>query len=232
MGVLVRESLALTLEGLSERLLCAGELPEEERIEVASWIAGRQGAPGGYRGALPAPTDRDRREARLFTGEKLGSWARTAHVLGEEACRALLLLGVKVAEVQSALETAGEVMGRSLRETETSSYWESRPGEYCCGLCTVSVWRHLLAGGLSEIDGDRWLDEGLGSLQRMRVGDGSWRRYPFYYTLSALAEMEQSAALDEIRYAAPRIERVLRRQRDDCRGRRRRLVAVRALARI
>jgi hypothetical protein len=49
-------------------------------------------------------------------------------------------------------------------------------------------------------------------LKEHRDGDGRWRRFPFYYTLLALAEIKGRSAIEEMRYAAPGLERVLRRR--------------------
>lgn len=74
----------------------------------------------------------------------------------------------------------------------------------------MSVWRHLAAGGLS--DGHNRLSSGVRILKEHRLGDSKWRRFPFFYTLLALYETGGEIALDELQYAAPRLERLLRRK--------------------
>ncbi|MFC1800261.1 hypothetical protein ACFL2Z_05085 [Candidatus Eisenbacteria bacterium] len=74
---------------------------------------------------------------------------------------------------------------------------------------------------------------GVEYLREQRDGRGRWRRFPFYYTLLALAEIPGPRAADEIRYAAPVLERMLKRRgRGDKFQLRRRALAERALARV
>ena len=75
-----------------------------------------------------APTNEDYTEGvRLFTGERISSRVGTGHILGEEACRALLLLDVGLGEVENALEQAIRCKELRLRESETE---DPRPGFY------------------------------------------------------------------------------------------------------
>ena len=52
---------------------------------------------------------------------------------------------------------------------------------------------------------------GVRILRKYRDGRGRWRRFPFYYTLLALVEGGERAAVPEMRYAAPGLERMLKR---------------------
>ena len=76
-------------------------------------------------------------------------------------------------------------------------------GVSCCGKCTVSLWRNILAGGLDRQDVRLRL--GLSKLRSMRDGKGEWRTFPFWYTVLALTKMDQDAARRELRYASERI---------------------------
>jgi hypothetical protein len=70
-------------------------------------------------------------------------------------------------------------------------------------------------------------------LRKHRDGKGGWRRFPFYYTLLALTEMNPEIARDELKYAAGVCEQRLKRKpRDDKYARRRHEVMRRALERI
>jgi len=74
---------------------------------------------------------------------------------------------------------------------------------------------------------------GVEYLSETRDGRGRWRRFPFYYTLLALAEIPGPRAAREIRYAAPVLERMMKRRgRGDRFDLRRRALADRALARL
>ena len=74
---------------------------------------------------------------------------------------------------------------------------------------------------------------GLKFLKEYRDGQGRWRRFPFHYTLLALSEMNGKGVVREIEYAAPVLERLLkRRSRDGKYEKRRREVARRLLERL
>jgi hypothetical protein len=84
----------------------------------------------------------------------------------------------------------------------------------------LSKSRERLAGGVEFLSGHR-------------DGKGSWRRFPFHYTLLALSEMGGEGVVREIQYAAPRLERILKRRGGGDRFEiRRRAVAERVLARL
>ena len=232
MGLADSGSLAATVDAASDALFFGRDVTKAERTAAATWIAGRQGLPGSYAGMF-APTGADRAEGiRLFTGESIRSGGGAAHVVGEEACRALILLDVPLASVRAALGRATEGMVERLRKAERRERNCGRPwlGQYCCGRRSVGLWRHLAVGGLG--DADRHLAAGMKALKAHRLGNGRWRRFPFHYTVLLLSETGVRGALDERRYAAPAVERLLRRKpRDDPYDARRRAVAERVLAR-
>ncbi len=197
------KSLAETLDAVNEAFFYNRSLPESERERVAKWIAGRQGKPGSYANMF-APTTKDYKEgARLFTGEMVRSGAATGHILGEEACRALILLDVRATAIRDALHRASVGMIGRLDYPARTDGW------YCCGTCTSSYWRHLAVGGLENTE--RELAAGMKNLKKHRSGDGKWKRYPFYYTLLALSELDFPSAINEMKYAAGVCERLLKR---------------------
>lgn len=74
---------------------------------------------------------------------------------------------------------------------------------------------------------------GAESLQQHRDGKGGWRRFPYYYTLLGLSEMHGRKVVEEMRYAAPGLERMLKRRGGRDRfAIRRRAVAERVLASV
>lgn len=218
-------SLAATLDALNDAFFNGRPLPTRQRQSLARWLAGRCGQPGSYE-FMPAPTAQDFAAApRLFTGEALTSRGGTACKLGNEGCRALILLDVHTRAVDGALQQAERQMAARLDDADGP-----RGGYYCCGSCTVSLWRHLLVGGLDYQE--RRLANGLQNLQRARLGNGGWRFFPSWYTVWALTEMEPELVRDELRYVAPRLERALKREpgADDIYAVRRQEIAQRALA--
>jgi hypothetical protein len=119
MNLIVQRSLAETLDRVSEMLFFERRIPKAEAQRVARWLAGRQGLPDSYAGMF-APTPRDFRVGiRLFTGERISSGAATGHILGEEACRAVILLDAGVPEVSAALARANRSMDARLTASES-----------------------------------------------------------------------------------------------------------------
>jgi hypothetical protein len=207
MTVVNTDSLAETLDAANDALFHRRRLAESNREELARWIAQTSGKPGSYAGMF-APTDIDLRNGvRVYTGEMIRSRAGISHVLGEEACRALILLGVGDSMIGEALERATAGMLHLLRHNEDTRQVH---GLFCCGLCSVAYWRHVIVGGLDR--NEERLSAGMEALRAHRTDDGRWRRFPFYYTLLALSEMNLESALDEMRYAAPLLERYVKRK--------------------
>jgi hypothetical protein len=92
------------------------------------------------------------------------------------------------------------------------------------------LWRHLAVGGLDNQEAR--LAEGLKALKSYRKQEGEWRRFPFYYTLLALSEIDSPLAVEEMRYAAGRCERYLKRSSgNDIYTKRRRTLSERVLER-
>ncbi len=221
MKIVYPRSLAATLDAVNDAFFYGRRLSKTDRLQVAKWIAGRWGKPGSYAGMF-APTKKDFAEGiRFFTGESIKTRAGTAHILGEEACRTLILLNVTNKDVTDAL--AGATAGMLTRLAK-----EVRSGMYCCGKCSCSLWRHLAVGGLDNAE--RRLAAGMKALKLRRDGNGRWKVFPFFYTLLALSEIDLPSAVAEMRYAAPSCERILQRSpKDDKFAQRRRLLAERVL---
>jgi hypothetical protein len=110
------------------------------------------------------------------------------------------------------------------------------PGLFCCGKCSVGLWRNLLSGGLSRRE--ERLRRGASHLRSVRVQDGErgehgWRPFPFWYTVFALGEMNTAGIAEakaELKYAAPALEHAARRPAaSTVYARRRQELAVRTL---
>jgi hypothetical protein len=118
MKVLDPRSLACTIDKISDALFFGKRIPRGEARQAAEWLASRQGLPRSYAGMF-APTAQDyARGIRLFTGERISTGAATGHILGEECCRALLLLEADVPEAKAALARASRSMDRVLAQSE------------------------------------------------------------------------------------------------------------------
>lgn len=118
MKLLHPQSLSETLSATGDMFFFGKAVSDGEWHRVAEWIAGRRGLPGSYSGMF-APTEKDYADGiRLFTGERIASGAATGHILGEEACRMLLLHKVEKPEVTHALEQAIRSMDSTLTASE------------------------------------------------------------------------------------------------------------------
>jgi len=221
-----RTSLSQTVDAVNAAHFEARALPAAERSETARWIAARQGLPGSYGGTFAGyPSERSRGIA-LFTGERIGS-ASARHILGEEASRALRLLRVRDRGIGRALEAADDGLMRCLARAAEDPRRDN-PGLFCCGKCSVGVWRNLLAGGLDRRE--ERLQRGALHLRSVRDGEQGWRKFPFWYTVLALSEMDVDAARTELTYAAPALERAASRPvLSSIYAPRRRALAIRAL---
>ena len=196
-------SLSETVDGINAALFDGRSLAAGERGEVARWIAGRQGLPGAYADTFAGFPTEQSKGIVLFTGERIAS-ASARHILGEEASRALRRLRVRDAEVTRALGRADEGMMRCLaRAAEDPRH--ANPGLFCCGKCSVGLWRNLLSGGLDRQE--ERLQRGASHLRSMRDDGHQWRRFPFWYTVLALSEMDSTEARRELKHAAPALER-------------------------
>ncbi len=223
------QSLSRTVDALNAAQFEGRMLSAVERGRAARWIAARQGLPGSYGGTFAGfPAERSTGIV-VFTGERMTS-ASARHILGEEAARALRLLRVGDPAVRRALEAANAGLMRCLaRAAEDPG--RRNPGLFCCGKCSVGMWRNLLAGGLDRRE--ERLRRGAMHLRSARDGRSGWRTFPFWYTVLALTEMDSREARAELKYAAPALERAAQRQASSgVYARRRQEVAVRALSRL
>jgi hypothetical protein len=119
MELLDTRSLANTIDAVNDALFFGRSIPNKEARRVAIWLASRQGLLKSYAGMF-APTSNDYAEGiRLFTGERITSGAATGHILGEETCRALLLLDVDIEKVRGALGRATRSMDDRLKQSES-----------------------------------------------------------------------------------------------------------------
>jgi len=207
MHLLHASSLSDTVNAVNDAFFFGRPVPADTRRDVAAWIASRQGLPGAY-GALFAGFPKERSAGiHLFTGEHVAS-ASARHILGEEACRALLLLNSREPATTAALERATGWISRRVHSAASAAPRNSE-GVFCCGKCTVGLWRNILAGGLDRRE--HRLRLGLRKLREQRTSEGEWRTFPFWYTVLALSEMDDAAARAELKHAARRIEAEARR---------------------
>ena len=208
MRIVNKNSLAITLDNLNQIFFDNKKLPAGESKSVARWIAKRQGLPGSYWNMF-APTSQDLKGIKLFTGEIVKSNAGISHFLGEDACHALYKLKVK--DTFYAIVKAKKGLDAAIQNTKNKGH--RYYGFYCCGKCSVAYWRNLIAEGVDK--NKNLLRAGINILKSYRDGTGKWRRFPLYYTLYALCEINLSEATEELKYSALLCERLFRTMRKE-----------------
>jgi hypothetical protein len=228
--VIHEASLSQTLDAVNELAFDERSASLVQRKAIARWIVSRQGLPGAYADTFAGFPGEVQRGIQVFTGERITS-ASARHILGEESSRALRLLNVRSASVHAALERANAGLMKCLARAARDPR-HTNPGKYCCGKCSVGLWRNLLSGGLDRQE--ERLRKGVGGLLREhRAGEAKWRVFPFWYTVLALVEIELPEARRELGYAAPALERTaMREMPSDLHGKRRHALARRALGLI
>jgi hypothetical protein len=144
----------------------------------------------------------------------------TRNVLGGEAARALVLFDLPPQETAGMLERLNRNMLRACYAHSCVI------GE--CTHSSVGLMRYLATGEVD--DAERRLEIHIQTLSQQRNGKGRWKRFPFYYTLLALLEIDLPSSRDEMRYTAPACERYLRRSpTDDVFDQRRRAIVQKVL---
>ncbi len=206
--------------------------PADARTRLLEAILASHAKPGAYVNTFALSPEEMKLGWTIFTGERATS-ASARHVAAEEACRALRLLGRLDRPGKIALEQSTAALQQCLTRAEqaTDHRMGGSAGLFCCGRCTVSVWRHILAGGFDRRP--ERLQAGVKALKRFRDGAGKWQYFPFWYTVSALAEMDAEIARAEIRFVAKPLERAAAKKAARTEyDRRRTEVARRALAKL
>ncbi len=222
MKILYPSSMEKTLDSLNDAFFYGKKLTKSQKKEAAEWIAGRVDEPRGYHG-LPAPTPADfNSPVKVFTGEQVKSMAATSHILGEEAVRALLILDVRNRKTEAGFNAVESWIDRKLSEPKYSHY-------HCCGLCSPSYWRMLV---VADRNMENLLDKGIKYLSKHRTDNGKWRRFPFHYTVYALNVIGLPSAVKELKYAAPVLERIVKRKAKDKLAKRRLHLAERVLEKL
>ena len=222
-------SLSQTIDAANAALFAGETLTVETRAGLGRWIASRQGLPGSYADMFAGfPSERSDGIV-TFTGERITS-ASARHILGEEASRLLRLLAPRDATTIAALERANRGMQQRIDAAALDSRREN-PGLFCCGKCSVGFWRNLLSGGLDRRE--ERLQQGVAHLRAVRDGENGWRKFPFWYTVLSLGDIDLPSARAEIKYAAPALERIAKRAPSSSEySKRRHTLAARVLSKI
>ena len=199
--VLCSNSLSVTLDRINERHFLGESFARTEAERAMDWLSGQFGTGPAYAGTFGITDQDSRSKLYTYTGERLQS-ASLRHIHAEETCRSIILLNRLVK--RDRLPELEAATSRLLYCFEKAHAKGKPRGTFCCGPCTVSVWRHMAVGGLGDYA--RHLDEGIGVLMSHENGAGMWRRFPFFYTLLALSEVDTPNARRAVAYALPECE--------------------------
>jgi hypothetical protein len=205
MQLLSRTSLYKTVDNVNEALFYGRKITKADAKNIIAWISSRYDTEYSYNHSYGLTAKDMNSPVYTFTGERL-LCASMRHIMAEESARVVLQLS-KIAGVKpDTLKKTDEWFYKMLKASEAAG----KPlGTFCCGPCTIGLWRYLNAGGLPEYQ--KYISDGLRALHSNRDETGKWGRFPFYYTLLALSEIDDESAMKEINYAMTACERALKR---------------------
>jgi hypothetical protein len=220
MAIITPDRMYKTLDTINEIIFEGRFITGEQRDEIVAWMTGRQYRTGANAGFF-RPTGHDQAEPlRLFTGEVVKTHFATDLIPALEAGRALCLL----CEPGPALESCLRPLEDRVAETGLKD------------VCTAGEFAHTTAAYIRYLwvrGNTRKLPAQLRAIHSLQDGTGRWARMPFYYTLFALIEIDHPLAFNELVYAAPACEQLLRKApRDSQIDLRRRTLLERACTRI
>ncbi|MFW6041113.1 MAG: hypothetical protein ACOC85_04685 [Thermoplasmatota archaeon] len=209
--LVVERSLAETLWRLEEVRMGFSRADRDKVSRALDWIQKRQGLEGAYsvdEHRFFAPAEKDKDKVKLITGEKYDRTGGTDHILGQEALRTLILWGRgEEIETKKALTTL-----HVLLDQKEDGVTPTETGFFCCAKCSVSMLKTV-----SVVKTESWektLKEGILKISKNRDGEGRWKRYPFYYTLLTLSEIQSPEAIDELRYVSKKARSLLKRYKE------------------
>lgn len=111
----------------------------------------------------------------------------------------------------------GRAMPKPMREAaaRTIAARQGLPGSYRGMFALDQPYRRAERPRLAVFTGEAISSWGgaahIISEEAHHLGDGRWGKFRFHYTLSALVEMDLPAARQELRYASPICQRLVRR---------------------
>jgi hypothetical protein len=215
-------SLSATLDSTAEAFFYQTYISPALRQEVANLIIKRQcqsGVNAGY--FIPYATELESK-VQLFSGEKLSTNLARNHLPMLEAVRILRLLALDSPAVAQSINIANQRMGKMCYSSFCAK------GE--CKALTIAHMRYLLSNGSEKSTSS--LRVLLACLEDLRDGKGGWGGFPFFFTLLMLCETDDSLAIQELKYAAQKCEKLLTQNwLSDPISKRRQEIIARSLAR-
>lgn len=207
----VKSSLSKTIDNVNEAYFFGYDFSEYDVDETVIMILKTYDTKYSYNHSFGLTEKDFKSKLKTFTGEPLNSPASLRHIHAQEASRALNILKKYTSVKMPELKMNDDRFLKMLKNSEASG---KPAGTFCCGPCTVSLWRNLTAGGLSGYYKN--LNNGISIMKLFRIGNGEWSRFPFYYSLSALYESGKlSNAKNEIEYAFDACKKKITRLKRD-----------------
>ena len=206
MKILHTNSLIETVDAFNEAVYLKYPWQQEAKPLIA-WMDSRLGKDRAYAGSYALTESDWNREFRLFTGEKVSTRAARSHIIAEESTRIMNII-----KRETGLDSESRTISEKRLVSQILSYRPDHTlstGFYCCGKCSISLWRCVAGGGF--VNRLNIIEPALSSLAKARDGSGGWHRFPFYYTLFFLKDIDPRLAAPEIQYCSKRLERVRKR---------------------
>lgn len=210
-NLLNKNSLSLTIDNINLVYFYGNNFKDFKTDETAEWILSRYNTEHSYNKSFGITAKDWKSDLRTFTGERFTSPASLNHIHAQEAGRALNILKRHTSLKMPALQESNKNFIKLFLKDEQCGKHE---GTFCCGPCTVSLWRNMSVGGYGSYG--KKLNNGFSILKKFRKNDGEWSRFPFYYTLSVLLESAKLPnAIEEIEYAYDKCSKRIKTIRGD-----------------
>lgn len=196
MKILDKKSLYITVDNFNESHFYGQSITLNEAVRTIKWIQTRSDTKYSYAKGFGITEYDMKTNVYLFNGDKILTHASLRHIMAEEAGRTVRLLNKKIKTEIPELKIYENNLRKGIDHSENQGYPE---GWFCCAPCTVALWRYMIAGGLKIYSNK--LYKGLKILKTFRDGNGEWKRFPWYYLLLLLSELNHPLSKAEIKYS-------------------------------
>ena len=143
MSLLNKTSLYKTVDSVNEALFYGVKIPKTEADSISSWISSRYDTEHSYNHSYGLTGKDMNSKVFTFTGERL-LCASMRHIMAEESARVVLQLSKITGRKPDTLAMTDNWFYKMLEASEKAG----KPiGTFCCGPCTIGLWRYLNAGG-------------------------------------------------------------------------------------
>jgi hypothetical protein len=199
-----RDDLAGELDWAQGEFFFGRDLPAGRRDRLVQRLLDAQVRAGPRAGLFDPGTAAG--PAHLFTGEPIRTRLAWVNLFTQESARTLGQLGGLDPAVQGALQVTADALSHTCYALRHCTVGE-------CAISFIGYVRFL-----HSIDAGRASSEvawRMQTLSRQRTLDSRWKRFPFYYTLLVLLELDGVAAQAELEFARAACLRALRARVSD-----------------